>query len=280
MFIDCHTHTNFKAYKDDAKEVIQRALDEEVWMIQVGSQNTTSERAVKIANEYDQGVFAAVGLHPIHLFDIDVNEEGVKFHTRAEKFDQNFYKQLVQSSDKVVAIGECGLEYYRMPDNEDTKKVKKLQRELFIAHLELVNELDLPIMIHCRSAKEDPDGAYLEILDILSHFSDVRGMIHCFLGSKEVARKFLNRGFYISFGGIVTFKNAPENQELAQFVPLEQMLSETDAPYLTPHPLRGKRNEPLYVKYVVKKLADLKNMPLDRVEQQLFDNARKFFRLA
>lgn len=278
MFIDCHTHTNFNSYKEDSKEVVQKALDEGVWMIQVGSQWDTSERAVKLAEKFEQGVFACVGLHPSHLFEMEIVEEEVPFVTRAEEWDAQRYEKLAKSSQKVVAIGECGLEYHWLKEGSEAEQIAK-QKEAFAEQIELAKKLDLPLMVHCRGSKSEPDRAYEDALAILQEANVERALMHCFIGSQDVAKKFLDLGYYISFGGIVTFKNAPENQELAKFVPLDRMLSETDAPYLAPHPLRGSRNEPVNVKLVVQKLAELKSVAPQEAEDQLFKNAQKLFRL-
>ncbi len=276
MFIDCHTHTNFNAYKDDSKEVIVRALRNNVWMIQVGSQRDTSERAVKIAEEYSEGVYATVALHPIHLIDTEYDAGETTFHTRAEFFDREFYKKLALSSKKVVAIGECGLDYFHLSGSSE--EVKKNQKETFRAHVELAQELQKPVMIHTRASENDLIGAYQDVFEILDEFPDVVGMMHCYLCPiKEIAKKLLERGVFFSFSGVITFKNAREMQDIVRYISSDRILSETDAPYLTPEPFRGKRNEPLYVKYVTKKISELKGIPEEEMEEQIFQNAKMVF---
>lgn len=277
MYIDTHTHINFSAFKNDYKQIIDRALSNSVWMINVGSQNTTSERAVKIADEYSEGVYAAVGLHPIHLFNIDVDENEVKFHSRREEFDKDYYKRLVESSKKVVAIGETGFDLYHLPNDVSLEDCIKKQREVFEKHIELSIELRKPLMIHVRGDEKKPSRAYQEIIDTLKQFPKAKGVIHCFNSTKDIAYKFLKLGFYISFTGIITFKNAVKVQEVVKCVPLDRILSETDAPYLTPVPYRGKRNEPLYVKYVIKKIAELKGQDEIIVKEQILKNAKELF---
>jgi len=156
--IDTHSHINFNAYRDDADDVIGRALDSDVSMFAVGSQITTSERAVEYAKRYDD-IWAVIGLHPIHLFEQEVDEDEIKFKSREEAFDAARYRALARSSDKVVAIGECGLDYYRIPDGIDESIFKNVQKNAFRAQIDLALELDLPIMVHCRDAHDDSAAA-------------------------------------------------------------------------------------------------------------------------
>ncbi len=287
MFFDAHTHTNFNVYKNDSDEVIKRALHDGVWMIQVGSQKDTSERAIEIAQNYPSGVFAAVALHPLHLFDMEIDESEestlgvskIRFHTRAEIFDKNVYRTLAQSSKKVVAIGECGLDYFRLPHGEEDIW-RARQKETLIQHFELARELRLPIMIHSRASNDDPILVYQDIFDIISEFPEVRGMMHCYLCPDPVmAKQFIDRGLYLSFSGVITFKNAHAIRDIVKIVPLKQIFSETDAPYLTPLPYRGKRNEPSFVKFVTQKIAQIKEINETEVEKQIFQNAKEFFQL-
>ncbi len=276
MLVDTHTHVNFSAFKDDSDEVIKRCLDKDIWLINVGSQSSTSQRAVQIAERYEKGVYAAVGLHPIHLYEMDVDEdEDISFHSKAEAFDIDLYRKLA-SSDKVVAIGEMGIDYFHLPQGEDPVEVKRRQRETFLQGIELAQDLGKPIIVHTRPTKGTFD-AYDDEINILRQAGYFHGVIHSFLGTFEQAQEFLQMGFYLSFNGIVTFKNAQTVQEVAQKVPLERMLLETDAPYLTPVPYRGKRNEPSYVEYVARKIAELKNISLEEVAEVTTNNARRLF---
>ncbi len=276
MLIDTHTHVNFSAFKDDGAEVIKRCLDNDIWIINVGSQLSTSKRAVQIAEQYEQGVYAAVGLHPIHLHEMEVDEdEDIHFHSRAEVFDESVYKDLA-SSPKVVAIGEMGIDYFHLPEGEDPEEVKRKQKETFLRGIKLAQELGKPIIVHTRPSKGTFD-AYDDEIGILKQANYFHGVIHSFLGTFEQAQEFLQMGFYLSFNGIVTFKNAQEVQEVAKKVPLERVLLETDAPYLTPVPYRGKRNEPSYVEYVARKIAELKGISFEEVAEVTTNNARRLF---
>lgn len=279
MLIDTHTHLNFNAFKEDGPDAIDRALQENIWMINIGSQLTSSQRAVKIASDYKKGVYAAVGLHPIHLYEIEVDEFEAPFKTRQEEFNKAIYKELAQNP-KVVAIGETGLDYFRMPEGSNPEKIKKQQKDVFCEQLTLAKELAKPVTIHCRGSKDDPLDAYLDIVSILSEFSEIKGVIHCFSGSWEIAKKFLDLGFYISFTGIVTFQNAKDIQSLVQKIPLEKILLETDAPYLAPEPMRGKRNEPAFVKYVAEKIAELKKINFEEVAEVTTKSAKEFFKIS
>lgn len=290
--IDTHCHLNFNAYKDDVNEVIKQTLAKDVWMINVGSQTETSKRAVEIAECFDKGVYATVGLHPSHLCETYIDEEEIeKIHveTRVEEFDYNFYKKLAKN-EKVVAIGECGLDYTYLPKDCDRKTEINRQKQVFRAHLDLARELNLPVIIHCRDEHKD-------IFKILDEEKEQtrgacplnpwrRGVAHCFTGDWKSAKGYLDRGCLISFTGIITFnvkEKLKEKQEklieVVKKTPLEKIMIETDAPYLAPEPHRGKRNEPLYVRYVAEKIAGIKGLEFDEVVKQTTKNAMEFFNL-
>jgi len=286
MLIDTHAHINFSAYKDDTDEVIKNTLAKDVWIINVGSQSTTSKRAVEIANKYESGVYASVGLHPTHLFEthVDLAEVGVNFKSRAEEWDADFYKKLAQDS-KVVAIGEMGLDYNFIPEGVDRGMAEKKQQEVFKNGLDLANGLDFPIIIHSRDVHH-------EIIPILKEYVNAghlkrKGVLHCYTGSWKEAEQYLELGFLISFTGIITFrprKNQMEIQEkileVVRNIPLNKCMIETDAPYLSPEPHRGKRNEPLYVEYVARKLAEIKGISLEEVAEITTKTAKDFFNLS
>jgi TatD DNase family protein len=279
MLIDSHSHVNFNTFKDDHDEVIKRALDKNIWLINVGSQYSTSERAVKIAENYPTGVFAAIGLHPIHLEKGMVNEEETQFKTVKEDFILENYRLLARQP-KVVAIGETGLDYYRLNiTNQSEKEIKDKQKKVFREHLILANELNLPLILHCRGSKDNPKDAYEEMLEILAEQKDLRGVIHCFGSSLEIAQRFFDLGFYIGFTGIITFEKANKLQEVVKNLPLEKILIETDCPYLAPEPYRGKRNEPMYVEFVARKIADIKKIEFKEVANITVKNTIKLFRL-
>jgi TatD DNase family protein len=272
--IDIHSHINFNAFKDDANAVIARTLDGGVWTILVGSQIDTSRRAVAYAEKYPEGIFAAVGLHPIHLTDtyVDANEINAGkdvpgFKTRVEEFDYNTYKKLAEHS-KTVAIGECGLDYFRVPSGEETKQV---QADTFRQQVTLAREVKKPLMIHCRSAYED-------VLQILrqENAQEIGGNVHFFAGTWEIAKQFLDLGFYLSFTGVLTFTH--DYDEVVKNMPMDRIMVETDAPYVTPVPYRGKRNEPLYVEYTARRIAELKETDPAEVFVATTQNARALFR--
>lgn len=271
--IDTHTHVNFQAFAKDADSVIERALEEGVWMINAGTQFETSRKAVELAESYGDGVYAAVALHPIHLFGHHVDEEETSFNAADEEFAPEAYKDLILSSNKVVGIGEFGLDYYRMPEGIDEKIVKEKQQEVFLQHLALAKAVDKPVMIHCRDA-------YGQLASLLQENRyDGPGEIHCFTGTWPEAKPFLEMGFYIALNGIVTFDKTGRSKEVVKNLPLQQMILETDAPYLTPLPHRGKRNEPSYVKHVAQKIAEIKGVDVEEVERVTTENARKLYRI-
>lgn len=281
--IDIHAHVNFKAFKEDGDEVIRRALEHEVGLILVGTQNTTSKRAVDYARRYPHDpVFAAVGLHPIHLETIEVDDnelglEGGGFTTRAEEFDYEYYRELALDT-KVVAIGEVGLDYYRMIDDKAHEK----QKEVFKKQIELALEINKPLMIHCRKAHGDCIAilkSYVPLEAKSQKQKALNGDIHFFEGTVEEAQEYFNLGFTVSFTGVITFKNALRHQALVRALPLERILLETDSPYITPEPYRGKRNEPMHVELVARKVAELKGISFEEVARATTQTAKNVFRL-
>lgn len=273
MLFDTHAHLNFEAFNDDWRETAKRALDAGIQIVNVGSNLETSKKAVAIAEEFSEGVYAAVGLHPIHVLDEEVNI--------AE------YEKLA-AHPKVVALGEIGLDYYRIPDTirpegaggaaadrqiKSPAEIKNLQKEVLLDFLKLSEATKLPAIIHCREAHAD-------LIDLLEKFDrpkgfDARGVMHCFSGSWKEARRYLNLGFLISFTGVITFAHY-EGETLAK-VPLNKVMVETDCPYLTPEPYRGKRNEPRYVEFVAREIARIKNEPYEEVAKVTTENAKRLF---
>lgn len=280
---DTHCHLNFRAYSANSDEVFGRARTQGVGLNIVGSQRDTSRRAVALAEQYEGDVYATVGLHPVHLVDEEIEEEGGTFRTRAEIFDYEAYKVLA-AHPRVVAIGEMGLDYYRLPrDGEGVSEIKAKQRVTFEQGLSLASELDKAIVVHTRPSPGTVD-AYQDVIEILdSRFkiSDqrVRGVVHCFGGNLEQARRIIELGLYIGVTGIVTFKNAKELQEIVREIPLDHLVIETDAPYLAPDPYRGQRNEPAYVEHVARKIADIKDMAFDEIARITTENGRNLFAL-
>jgi TatD DNase family protein len=274
---DVHTHTQFAAYADDKDAVIRRALDAGVWMVNVGTQKDTSEAAIAAAHEYPEGVYATVGLHPVHTEKSfhDKEELGLSseasakeggFNSREEVFDYECYKKLAQDR-QVVAIGECGLDYYRL--GEETKQK---QSTVFEQQIALSGDVQKPLMIHCRNAFGD-------LIDILraeqKNLSGRRGIVHFFTGSIEDARALLDLGFSFSFGGVVTFVR--DYDEVVRYIPLDRIVLETDAPYIAPIPHRGKRNEPVHIIETAKKMAELKQVSYEEAARRAFINACAMF---
>lgn len=285
-YIDIHSHVNFKVFDEDRDEVIRRALASDTWVINVGTQIDTSRKAVEMANQYNEGVYAIIGLHPIHtgasfhdekeLGRIEGSPPAGGFTSRGEVFDKEKYLELLRDP-KVVGIGECGLDYYR-GDRESIEK----QKQAFIAQIEIANEVGKPLMLHIRN---NPDlsaqagnkelNAYYDALDILKEHSKVKGDVHFFAGDLDVAKAFVEFGFTLSFTGVITFTK--DYDEVILATPLDMIMSETDSPYVTPTPYRGKRNEPLYVSEVVKKIAFVKGLPEQEVAEAIIANAKRVF---
>lgn len=255
MFIDTHVHLNADQYDEDLQEVINRALEAKVEkMIVVGFDRKTIERAMKLADEYEF-IYSVIGWHPVDA--IDCTEEDLK------------WIEELSSHPKVVGIGETGLDYYW------DKSPKDVQQQLFRKQIRLAQKLNLPIIIHNREATGD-------IVKILreENAASVGGIMHCFSGSVETAKECIAMNFIISLGGPVTFKNARTPKEVATEIPLEHLLIETDAPYLAPHPYRGKRNEPSFVPLVAEEIAHLKGISVEEVGRATSANAIKIFKLS
>jgi len=283
MLIDTHAHVNFAAFKDDADEVIRRALANETWMVLVGSELRTSNRALSYANKYEKGVYAAIGLHPVHLQDgpVDTGEEGdnAGFIARAEEFDYGSYEKMAKF-EKVVAIGEIGLDYYHFNPAQDVSAIKKKQHEVFAQQLLLARSLDLPVIIHCRQAHDDLLMILQEFKKEYGHLIPTDrpwGVIHCFSGDEDLAWKYFRLGLIISFTGLITFSQ--QWDDLIRKTPLDKIMVETDTPYMTPEPYRGRRNEPVLVQYVANRLADIKSIKLEKVAEATTATARSFFRI-
>lgn len=253
MIWDTHAHLDDPRYAADFQDVLQRMKEAEISRVMnVGYDLSSSERSVKLAQEYDF-IYAAVGIHP-H------DAEGVTDAT----WDRLIH---LAKQPKVLAWGEIGLDYYR------DLSPRPIQKDVFIKQIQYANDVGLPIVIHNRDAHQD-------ILDIVKAFPPQHGgVFHCFSGSWEMGKILLNLGFYLSFAGPVTYKNARHTVEVAAQVPLDRFLVETDSPYLTPEPRRGKRNEPTYVREVVAKIAEMKNLPFETVAAQAMRNAETVFRL-
>ena len=257
-YIDIHSHLQISEYDSDREVVLMRMKEAGVGTIVVGVDYETSRQAVELT-EKNENIFACVGLHPKDNL--------------TEMFDTEAYKKLVQNP-KVVAIGECGLDFFRLEgDSGKVEEIKIQQKKLFIQQIELAIETYKPLMLHCRDA-------YREVLDILIPYKKqagdkLRGNVHFFAGDVATAREFVGLGFTVSFTGVITF--ARNYDEVIRSLPLENILSETDAPFVAPIPYRGKRNEPAYVVEVVKKLAEIRGEDLETVRIQLLENARSVF---
>jgi len=284
MLVDTHAHVNFAAFKEEYKDVLIRAVEAGVLVVNVGTQLDTSREAVRIAEESQMSgmrgqVFAVVGLHPVHTYSQDLDEEETHFKTREEVFNYEEYKKLGENP-LVVGIGECGLDYYRLSEGTDHLSIIKQQKAAFELQIKLAKELNKALVIHCRPSKNTQD-AYEDILNILDFAgtSDLRFEIHSFTGSPEIAQEFVRRGAFVGFNGIITFDKTGNMAKVADTVPLERIVLETDCPYLTPVPHRGKKNEPLFVKHVAEKLAELKGASLAKVEEITTQNAKELFNL-
>jgi len=257
MIIDTHIHLDDTRYDDDLEEVLQRAKKEGVSKFIIpGADPSTLQKAINISEAYDD-VYFSVGVHP---YDI-------------ESFDMINFEEYIQHP-KCVAIGECGLDYYRLEGTEEEKEnEKKKQQEIFIAQISIAKKFKKPLIIHIRDASVDSKRILEEC-----NASEVGGVLHCFNADEQLLSLADNR-FYFGIGGVLTFKNAKKLVNVLPKIPKEKLLIETDGPYLTPTPFRGKRNEPLYTKYVVNKMSELLDLPIEIIQNTTTKNALKLFNI-
>ncbi len=273
--LDVHTHIHFPWYDQDREEVIKRAQTAGVKMICVGTQAATSQSAIELAKKYPKDIWAAVGFHPSHLSESWHHDRKEQKEPAREKFDAEKLRRLAQDP-KVVAIGECGLDYYRLAENREPQ-IKK-QKEVFAEQIKLAQALNKPLMMHTRPTAET-DDAYEDTLEVLKENPvSVPKINHFYVGSLTITKKMLEAGFYFTFGGVITFTDAYDT--ILNYIPLDRILLETDAPYVAPEPYRGKRNEPAYIVETAKKLAELRGDSYEKIAETTTDTASRIFKLS
>ncbi len=252
MLFDSHAHLDDEKFDTDRDEVIKSLKDEGLsYVVNIGADIKSSRNSVELAKKYDF-IYAAVGVHP---------------HDAAEMCDADIEElEELSKYEKVVAIGEIGLDYHY----DDTDK--EAQKFWFEKQLKLSQKLNLPFIVHDRDAHADT-------LEIIKKVGYTNGVMHCFSGSVEMAREVIKMGMYVSIAGTVTFKNAPKAQAVAGSVPIDKLLIETDCPYLTPEPFRGKRNNPANVKYTAMKIAELRGMTIEEIAKITLENAKRFYNI-
>ncbi len=253
MYVDTHTHIYFDSYDKDRKNIIDNMENDELdFIVSIGIDMKSSEQSISLAINNDK-IYATLGFHPSEADSVN--------SSTLYKFKE------LSKEEKVIAIGEIGLDYYR------NYKPKDIQKKAFRNQLELAEELKLPVVIHNRDSHKD-------IYEELKSFNGkVRGIMHSFSGDYEFAKKILDLGYYISITGVVTFKNAELLREVVRKVPLDLLLTETDCPFLTPEPYRGKRNQPAYVKYVTKRISEIKKNNEEITANQLLNNSKEIFNI-
>lgn len=248
--VDTHCHLDNEKFDEDRLEVIERIKENLEFCVNIGYDLASSKKSLELAKEYDF-IYAVIGVHPI-----DIAEYSEEVEKELEILGKN---------PKVVAIGEIGLDYHWMTEP------KEVQEERFKRQLELAERLNKPVVIHTRDAMEDT-------VNILKEYPNITGVIHCYPGSLETAKQLVDR-FYLGIGGTLTFKNSKKAVEVVKDIPLDRIVIETDCPYLTPEPFRGKRNEPIYVEYVAKKIAEIKEISVEDVTKVTTENAKKLYRI-
>ena len=256
MIIDTHCHLNDKQYMDDIDDVLARAKEHNVIATIIpGADPRELPRALALCETHDN-LFFSVGVHPYDL----------------EHYDEALLREYA-SHPKCIAIGECGLDYFRLPKDEDEKAaIKKAQKEVFAAQIKLAIELDKPLIIHIREASADSKAILIE-----QEAKKVGGVLHCFNAS-EILLDLDKHNFYFGIGGVLTFKNAKKLVEILPKIPLDKLLLETDGPYLTPHPHRGTRNEPYYTTLVSQKMAEILDIEQNELEKHIISNTNRLFK--
>lgn len=256
ILFDSHCHLNDEKFKEDIDDIVKKIKENNIKFLVSGYSIESSIEAIKIAKEYK--MYATIGISPN---DISENKQDII------KAIEIIEKLVIENKDVVVGIGEIGLDYYWNTDN------KELQKEYFIKQIELANKLNLPIAIHSREA-------YLDTIKILKENTVInKGVFHCCEQNMELIREALKLDFYISFAGPITFKNAKKADEIIKQIPLDKLLIETDSPYLSPEPLRGRRNEPYNVKYVAQKIAEVKEKTINEIASITYDNVKRLYKL-
>ncbi|MBC2853889.1 TatD family hydrolase [Cetobacterium sp. 2G large] len=248
--VDTHCHLDNEKFDEDRLEIIERIKENLEFCVNIGYDLASSKKSLELAKKYDF-IYAVIGVHPIDIAEYD------------EEVEKEL--ELLGKNPKVVAIGEIGLDYHWMTEP------KEVQQERFKKQLELAERLNKPVVIHTRDAMEDT-------VNILKEYPNITGVIHCYPGSLETAKQLVDR-FYLGIGGTLTFKNSKKAVEVVKDIPLDRIVIETDCPYLTPEPFRGKRNEPIYVEYVAKKIAEIKEISVEDVTKITTENAKKLYRI-
>lgn len=257
MYFDTHAHYDDEKFDEDRYSVIQRVHEDGVdTIVNVGASIDTSIESVKLANRYDY-VYASVGVHPSEIMDLD------------DSYIDTLERLIQDNSNRVVAVGEIGLDYYY-----DDAPPKALQRKFFVEQIDLARRMNLPVIIHDRDAHQDT-------LDVIreENVGDIGGIVHCFSGSSDMAAEVIKRGLYIAIGGVVTFKNAKKLVEVVKMIPEDRLLIETDLPYLAPEPLRGSRNTSANLKYIVDKIANIRCETPEHIAKITTDNAKRVYRI-
>lgn len=277
MYFDSHAHLNLATFDKELPQIISKLKEEKIYLVNVGTCYLTSKEAIELAKA-EENFWSAVGLHPAHTFKNLVDKEEIDSQDNfslPESFDDKFIGLL--KNDKVVAIGETGLDYSYLKNfsDEEKEKLQEKQREEFQKQIKASQESGLPLIIHSREV-------YKECLLILEKISfKGTGVFHFFSGTIKEAKEILKRGFYLGFSGIITYDNerAKNLEEVIKETPLEKILIETDCPYAAPKPYRGQKNYPFYVQEVARKIAQIKNQSLEKIEYQTFNNALNFFKI-
>lgn len=252
MIFDTHAHLDDERFNEDRKEVLEAIHETVEAVVNVGAEMESCYSTLKLVEEYDF-IYGALGIHPDEVYDLTDDD----------------YRWLEEhiNDKKIVAVGETGLDYYREFD-------KVVQKESFERQMDIARRNNKPIIVHSRDAAQDT----YEIMKA-NNAGEIGGVVHCFSYPKEMAEKFLDMGFYIGIGGVVTFKNSKKLQEVVEYMPMDRMVLETDCPYLAPDPHRGERNDSRYIKYVAEKVAELKNMRAQEVIKITTENAYKMYKI-
>jgi TatD DNase family protein len=271
--VDSHCHLNFSDFEKEYKEIIADCVKKEIGILNVASDYSSSKRNLEISLEFrEQNIFASIGVHPTDFLKLN-------------KFNKKDFQNLIDQdkAKKIIAIGEIGLDYFHMPDGFSFEELKQKQKSGLISQIELALKNNLPVILHGRGSKDNPQDAYQDLIEIVKKYEEksLTGVVHCYGSSLEIAQEFIQLGFYIGFTGIITFKNKSVDnlRQVVKEISLDKILIETDAPFLSPEPYRGQKNMPQYTEYVAQKIAELKDIPLEKVKEQTTKNFINLFKI-
>ncbi len=275
VLIDTHCHLDFSNYNYDREEIISRCLENNIKIINIGTNYQSSQNSINLAKKYPNFVYATIGLHPIYSLLSQKNYDKFNYQKKAPVGEslRDYEKLIFDNRKNIVAVGEIGLDYSYIQNKEE----EDIQKQVFLEQIKLAKNFNLPIAIHCRNGPSSSNEAFADLIKILKETKANKGVVHFFSGNLSQAEEILDLGLFISFTGVITF--ASSYDKIIKNITIERILLETDSPFVSPIPHRGQRNSPLYLKYIAQKIAFIKNISFEEVAKVTTINAKKLFNL-